>query len=85
MTFLDGARWDVASKITVSVNKNSGEVLKKTAGWKAAETVGAKKNRGELEKNNWSELNKNNGRELETTEYNVKNGSQPKYVAGRDP
>ena len=32
MTFLDGGRWDVASKITASVNINSGEVLKKPAG-----------------------------------------------------
>ena len=59
LTFLDGARWDVASKITVIVNINSGGVLKKTAGWNAAKQTSGKNNgRGELEKNNGSELKK---------------------------
>ena len=61
MTFLDGALWDVASKITVSVNKISGEILKKTVGWNAAKIASAKTNGGELQKNTGANSTKTTG------------------------
>jgi len=38
LTFLDGARWDVAAKITEIVNINSGGVLKKNSGVERSKT-----------------------------------------------